>query len=166
MPSTTAMLLLVLAASGDPETPKGDCSEFVSQYRKLLQERAKDEVTEPKKGSKTPPVVLQAQAEEHAGRVFEAEAGEVRAACDRADRSQYECVVDASTYDDLAACRAPALPLVRDGVKVTDVKPLERPRERDPAALMRQFVVEGKIDVKPQRTEREVATPPLPTAKK
>ncbi|GEJ57066.1 hypothetical protein [Anaeromyxobacter diazotrophicus] len=144
---------LVGATSPDPGPPAKDCTRFTSHYRALLQHQAALDATVTREGGDRAPA-----AAEHAE--ARAEAGEVAAdledatlrACRRANGSQYECVVTADRYEDLASCALPGLPVLARGDR-RDVpesqQPPPSPEERAHASqrVLDEYVGAGKIDL-------------------
>lgn len=150
----TMLVVALLAALGDPETPKGSCEEYVSSYRELLRERAEDERNP--HPDRALPGAEAALARQDADRVFEAGRPRVEAACRKANRSEWECVVEAATYSDLASCRIAHLPLVPSATRVrealAELEASRPPQQTDPVSRMEAWISTGDLESSPELT--------------
>lgn len=152
----TALNLLVAALVGaanpDPGPPVKDCSQFASHYRALLQHQAELDASVARgPDERVPQQVEHAEARAEAGEVArDLEDATVRA-CQRANGSQYECVVTADRYEDLASCVLPGLPLLarEDRREVPESQPPPSPEQRAHAGrtVLEEYAGAGRIDL-------------------
>ncbi len=146
-------LALVAAANPDPGQPEKDCARFTSHYRTLLQRQAVLDVTVARKpGDRVPPDAEHVEARTEAGQVAGELTDEVARACRQANGSQYECVVTADSYEELANCALPGLPvLAQDERREPSQEPAPPPtaeqRGEADRALVHEYVRSGSIDL-------------------
>lgn len=145
---------VLLAPNPDPGPPPKDCAHFVAHYRELIQNQATlDSAVGRTPQGESPPLREVVRARQEGAQAAANLADDVARACREANGSQYECVVSASSYDDLAACELHALPVLDpDERKVaaaleTTPPPAPAERVREAARVLPEYVRSGTIDV-------------------
>lgn len=153
MTFTALASVALLAANPDPGPPVKDCARFVVHYRELLQHQAVvDRQVELGPTRKAPSLSNAAPARldrAPAAKNFEPD---VARACGKANGSQYECVISAKSYGDLASCRLRALPGLdadeRQVAAMLKTTPPPVAEERPAAAEVgAEYVRTGNIDI-------------------
>ena len=145
--------LLASAANPDPGQPVKDCAHFVAHYRALLQDQAEVDVSAARKPEdRVPPKTEDMQARAEAGQVAGEVEDAVAHACRRANGSQYECVVMADGYKQLAACVLPGIPMLpgaerRELPSPEPPPPTAEQRADADRTVEREYVRTGDIDL-------------------
>jgi hypothetical protein len=143
---TSALLAAVaLAASGDVIEFHRDCPQYVARYKALLLDRAhRDAEAAADVGSPPPPPL---HIQDATARVET----RVERSCLVANRSQYECVVQAERYEDLPSCRLEALPVLdaaqRRAPPLPPPPPTPEERAQATKSFQREWVTRGAADV-------------------
>jgi hypothetical protein len=146
---------VLLAANRDPGPPRKDCERFVAHYRELIQHQAAlDSQLHKPVRAEPPPLREAGPAEIEAGQAARNIEPDVERACREANGSQYECVVSAGGYDELASCKLHGLPVLDSGERkvaaaldTTAPPPTPAERARETAQLAPEYVRSGTIDV-------------------
>lgn len=149
-----ASLAVSLASSPDPGPPPKNCEQFVAHYVKLMEDQSRLDV-----GSTSTPhdarprQVREGEAKQEVSRTADVIEDDVARACERASGSQYECVIMAGAYGDLASCEVRALPLPdaddRRAIAQRDTAPRPTPEERvrGTAQVLPEYIQNGTISV-------------------
>jgi hypothetical protein len=143
---------VAFAASGDNVQFNKDCPQYVARYRALLQDRAERDVEAAPASPGASPLLLRVgQSRERAQSAFEEVKARVERSCRAANRSQYECVVQAERYEDLRACQLDALPILDAAQQQAPPPPPSPPtadqRARATESFAREWVRSGTADV-------------------
>lgn len=165
-----------LHASETVRFPK-DCAKYAARYAQLLQDRADRDVAAASgvpdvTGASSPAAALLRveRARERAAAAAEPVEGEVARSCRLANRSQYECVMQAERYEDLPNCGLASLPVLGPAERQRlppppPPTPAERAQARE--TLTREWVSRGVFDLDALGTgsgSSEVPPPPPPPA--
>jgi hypothetical protein len=160
--------VLLSAVNPDPGPPAKDCARFEAHYRALLQHQAElDAAAERKPGDQVSPVAERVEARTESGQVAGELQGAVAHACRRANGSQYECVMTANVYEDLADCALAGLPVLARGERrdlpISEPPPTREERAEADRTFLREYVRNGNIDLEALGTgsaAQEVAPEP------
>jgi hypothetical protein len=134
---------LALTASGDNIQFHEDCSQYVARYKALLLDRAHRDVEAARDAGAVPPPPLRIEAA-----IARVET-QVARSCRVANRSQYECVVQAQLYEDLQSCQLEALPVLDAAQRSAPPPPPPTPEERARAtkSFAREYASHGTTDL-------------------
>ena len=149
-----ASVALLQAANPDPGPPPKNCDQFVAHYLELMEEQSRvdvDSTSTPH--DPRPQHVREGEATQEVSRTADVIQDDVARACERANGSQYECVIMADTYGDLPSCEVRALPLPdadeRRAIATRDTAPPPTPEERarGAAEVLPKYIQSGTISV-------------------
>jgi hypothetical protein len=146
---------VLLAPNPDPGPPPKDCPHFAAHYRELIQSQAAlDSALGRTPQGESPPLREVGRARQEGAQAAGNLEDDVARACREANGSQYECVVSANSYDDLAACQLRALPVLGPDELATaaELPSTPEPATREEGALgagqvASEYVQRGTIDV-------------------
>ncbi len=142
---------VALAASGDNLRFHKDCSEYVAHYRALVQDAAARDAAEAPAPRDASPVLVRVERSEDRARGASARVeARVKRSCRVANRSQYECVVQAQLYEDLRACGIAALPVLNAAERhAAPAPPPPSPEQRARAteSFARDWASRGEANV-------------------
>jgi hypothetical protein len=170
--SWVILAAVAFAASGDDVQFHRDCRQYVARYRALLHDRAERDVEAAPASPGASPILLRVErSRERAQSAFEEVKAQVERSCRAANRSQYECVVQAKRYEDLQACELDALPVLDMAQRQAPPPPPPPPsadqRARATEKFAREWVRSGTTDVEALGTgtaSEEAAAEPTPAA--